>query len=121
VTISGIDAKATKVSPLLDSLVTIANININSVTFDIYDKKPLEAKARAAAFNDAKSKAADYAEFAGLRLGPVIKIEDSVMPVNRPQPLDMVPMMRVSSMGPTSISVGTLDVSYSSVVTFRVN
>lgn len=69
VTIKGIDNKGTKVGSLVDALTSVENVSINSVIFDIDDKSSLQGQARTLAFNDAKSKANDYANFAGMRLG----------------------------------------------------
>lgn len=61
----------------MDALAAVNGINIDSVVFDIFDKSPLETKARAKAFQDAKDKAQDYATFAGLNLGRVLTVDDS--------------------------------------------
>ena len=61
---------------MIDALAQINSININSVTFDIYDKTPLQTQARAQAFKDAKEKAEDYVSFAGATVGNVMTIDD---------------------------------------------
>ena len=50
---------------------------INSVTYSIEDDAKLVNDARARAFNDAKSRASQYAELAGLSLGKVISISEA--------------------------------------------
>ncbi len=74
ITVLGLDSKGTKVGTLVDALAQVNGLSINQVSFDIKDKTPLQTQARASAFNDAKEKAADYASFAGLRAGRVLKI-----------------------------------------------
>lgn len=76
VKVRGLDAKGQKVATLIDALARIDGLNINNVSFDIFDKTPLQTQARASAFKDAKSKAEDYAFFAGVSVGRVLTIDD---------------------------------------------
>lgn len=55
---------------------------INGVTFTIDDDSALLADARARAFEDAKGRAAQYAELSGLSLGRIISISEA--PGNAP-------------------------------------
>lgn len=50
---------------------------INSVNYSIDDDSQLVRDARSRAFNDAKDRAEQYAELAGLRLGNIISISES--------------------------------------------
>ncbi|MDT5012955.1 MAG: uncharacterized protein QOH57_4572 [Mycobacterium sp.] len=50
---------------------------INSVNYSIDDDSQLVKDARARAFEDAKARAAQYADLSGLRLGTVISISES--------------------------------------------
>ena len=50
---------------------------INSISYSIDDDSQLVRDARARAFEDAKSRAAQYAELSGLDLGKVISISES--------------------------------------------
>ena len=72
-----LDAKGEKVARFVDAVAVINGINIDSVSFDIFDKTKLQTDARAAAFKDAKAKAEDYAASAGLSVGRVLTIDDS--------------------------------------------
>jgi uncharacterized protein YggE len=69
---------------------------INSVSYSIEDDSDLVRDARAAAFNDAKSRAQQYAELSGLDLGEVISIsEESGSTPPRPMPraaMEAVPL-----------------------------
>jgi hypothetical protein len=60
---------------LIDVVEAGAN-QVDEVEFDVSTKKELRAQAREAAVAAARDKAALYAEAAGVRLGPVIHIQD---------------------------------------------
>ncbi|MFF4271913.1 SIMPL domain-containing protein [Streptomyces sp. NPDC001536] len=49
---------------------------INSVVFDLDDRRPLQARARKAAYQDAHAKAAQYAELGGHRLGRLVSLSE---------------------------------------------
>lgn len=121
VRIRGLDAKGTKVGTLVDALAQVNGINIDSVSFDIFDKTALQTQARTAAFNDAKSKASDYASFAGLSLGRVIFIDDNYYVSSPPIITGKVAFASAARLdSSTSVPVGEQDVSYSVVVTFQL-
>ncbi|MFD9907250.1 SIMPL domain-containing protein [Streptomyces sp. NPDC059063] len=50
---------------------------IHGVSFDVADKGELRARAREAAYHDARAKAEQYAELSGRRLGRVVSISES--------------------------------------------
>ncbi|NUP46796.1 MAG: SIMPL domain-containing protein [Catenulispora sp.] len=62
--------------PILIAAVDAGANSVDSVEFDVAAKKEMRAKARSKAVEAAREKAALYAEAAGVRLGPVIHIED---------------------------------------------
>ncbi len=63
---------------------------INSVSYSIEDDSQLVKDARIRAFDDAKDRAEQYAQLAGLTLGDVISISESAgMPVPVPVPTPM--------------------------------
>ena len=66
-------------SSVLSTIVTVGGnaTRINSVSYSIEDDSKLVRDARARAFNDAKSRAQQYAELSGLSLGRVISISES--------------------------------------------
>ncbi|MFF1293449.1 MULTISPECIES: SIMPL domain-containing protein [unclassified Streptomyces] len=49
---------------------------INSVVFDLDDRRPLQARARKAAYRDAHAKAAQYAGLGGHRLGRLVSLSE---------------------------------------------
>lgn len=69
---------------------------INSVSYSIEDDSDLVRDARAAAFDDAKNRAQQYADLSGLNLGEVISIsEESGSTPPRPMPraaMEAVPL-----------------------------
>ncbi|MFI0982157.1 SIMPL domain-containing protein [Streptomyces sp. NPDC021093] len=62
---------------------------INGVTFDVEDSTALRNKARAAAFQDARRKAAQFAKLSGRELGRLVSIVES--DAGRPTPVEMPP------------------------------
>jgi uncharacterized protein len=70
---------------------------INSVNYTIEDDSQLVKDARARAFDDAKDRAEQYAQLAGLTLGKVISISESTgaTPVPPPMPMPKAAMEAV--------------------------
>ncbi len=64
------------VQSLLVDLVRAGAHRIEQVTYDVADKPAMRARARAAAIDAALAKAQAYAAAAGVRLGPVLHVED---------------------------------------------
>lgn len=62
--------------PFLIAAVDAGANQLEGVDFDVRSKPELRAQARSAAVRTAQAKAELYAEAAGVRLGPVIHIED---------------------------------------------
>ena len=116
-----LDAKGEKVAKFIDALAAVNGINIDSVSFDIFDKTKLQTDARAAAFKDAKAKAEDYASFAGLRVTRILKIEDESF-VSSPPVLQKMEMASLASdsISSTSVPVGELEVFYETTLTFSL-
>ncbi len=90
VTIRRID----KAPGALSSIVTAGGnaTRINAVNFTIEDDSALVADARARAFEDAKARAGQYAELAGMSLGRVISISEApgnALPPPMPAPKAM--------------------------------
>lgn len=60
---------------------------INGVAFDIEDRAPLRHRARAAAFKDARAKAAQYAQLSGRRLGDLVSVNEAASSGASPIPI----------------------------------
>ncbi len=75
-----------KLGAMLDTLVQAGSNQINGISFDVDEPKPLVDDARKKAVADARAKAELYAAAAGVSLGRVVQISESsaVMP---PQPM----------------------------------
>lgn len=73
------------------ALATVVNVGgnaarINSVTYSIRDDSQLVSDARARAFEDARNRAQQYADLAGLSLGSVLSISEAPE-ANPPRPM----------------------------------
>lgn len=121
--IRGLDAKGQKVATLVDALAQINGVNLDSVSFDIYDKTKLQSQSRAAAYKDAKQKAEDYASFAGLTVGRVLSIDDSsyveAPALRQKEAFGGVAMASMADVS-TSVPVGEQDLTYRTTVTYAL-
>lgn len=73
------------------TLATVVNAGgnstrINSVSYSIDDDSQLVTDARARAFNDARDRAQQYADLAGLTLGKVVSISEDAGATPQPMP-----------------------------------
>ena len=120
-TIKGYEARNTvtvksddieQVGPMLDALVRAGVNNINQVQFTVKDPKNALDKARKDAIREAKEKAKGMAEAAGVKLGPLLSINESNRGGVSPQPMMMRARLE-SADAVTPISAGdqTLSVS----------
>lgn len=66
-----------KVGPTLDAAVAAGANDMNGISFDIDDPKPLQAEARAKAVADARARAEELAKLAGLTLGDIVSISEN--------------------------------------------
>lgn len=121
-TIKGYEARNTvtvksddieQVGPMLDALVRAGVNNINQVKFSVKEPKSAMDKARKDAIREAKEKAEGMAEAAGVKLGPLLSINESNRGGYTPKPV----MMRASAMemsdAVTPISAGEQTMSVS--------
>lgn len=90
-----------KVGATLDALVAAGANQMNGLNFSIKDPAPLLARARADAVADAKLRAQQYAQAAGVTLGPIRSISENGGEPPRP-------MYRVMAMAaaPAPIAAG---------------
>ena len=100
---NSIDVKIRKLDSASQALTLIVSnggdaTRINSVNYSIEDDSQLVRDARARAFEDAKSRAEQYAQLSGLNLGKVISISEagaSTPPTPLPMPraaMEAVPL-----------------------------
>jgi uncharacterized protein YggE len=88
---------------------------INSVDYSIDDDSALVKDARARAFDDAKSRAQQYAQLSGLALGKVISISEASPNASPPAP----PMPRAAA-APIPLEPGQQTVSFSVTVIWEL-
>ncbi|WP_422744282.1 SIMPL domain-containing protein [Mycobacterium sp. WMMD1722] len=91
---NAIDVKIRDLSAASQALALIVSsggdaTRINSVNYSIEDDSQLIRDARARAFDDAKSRAQQYADLSGLDLGKVVSISESAGSMPPPQPMPM--------------------------------
>jgi uncharacterized protein YggE len=75
----------TKVGPTLDALVRSGANQLGGIQFMVADTKPLAERARAQAVVDGAAKARTLAMAAGVTLGPLVSIQETM--VGRPIPV----------------------------------
>ncbi len=95
-----------RVGAILDLSVNLGANSVSGPNFGVADPQPLEDEARRVAMADAKRKAELYAEAAGVTLGPVVRIEESVQ--HRPQTFEMRAAMPAAVEADVPIESGEL-------------
>ena len=108
-----------KVGAILDAAVGAGGNQLYNIGFAVDDPKPLEARAREAAVADAKARAKQLAELAGLTLGDVLVVAESAAGGMSP-PMPMMSKMMDSSSAGTSVSAGEVGVASQVEVVFSV-
>ena len=68
----------TPTGAVLDKVVTLGSNRIGGISFGLSDPEAAEAQARKRAMADAIAKAKLYAEAAGIKLGKIVTIRESV-------------------------------------------
>lgn len=91
-----------KLGPLLDALVRSGANGLVGVSFSIANPKPLLEAARRNAVADAQGRAQVLAAAAGVRLGPVLAMQDGLAEVPRPalrtvQAMDLAPAVPIAA------------------------
>ena len=125
-TIKGYEARNTvmvksddieQVGAMLDALVRAGVNNINKVNFSVKEPKSAMEEARQDAIREAKEKAESMAEAAGVKLGPLLSMNESNRGGVTPQPRMMAASMEMGE-ATTPISAGeqtmsvTVNLSY---------
>ena len=107
--------------PIIDAVAKAGgdNTRINSISFTVNDPTPYTTQARQLAMADAKAKATQLANQAGVKLGHAIYINESggfvpASPVSISAP-------QASGAASTPISVGTNDITVNVQVTYNID
>jgi uncharacterized protein YggE len=113
--ITAIDA----VGAIIDDAVAAGgdHIVVRDLRFAHRDQNALAAASRAAAWEDARAKAGQLAELAGLTLGPAVSISEQQGQVPGPLPR----MMALEAAGATPIEAGESSVATTIQVEFAIN
>lgn len=106
-----------KAGTIIDKTVSVGANRLDSISFGFTDQKSLANKARKAAVEDAKGRAALYAEAAGVKLGPVLQISESVSEISGPRP--MIARMAESAQA-VPIETGESSISASVTVIYAI-
>jgi uncharacterized protein YggE len=107
-----------KIGALLDRAIAEGANSVSGPTFSVDQPKALEDEARRAAMRDAMARGALYAEAAGVALGPIARIEESV--AQWPQPVPFAAMAREAADAPVPIEGGELTFRAQVSVTWRL-
>jgi len=106
--------------PLLDSVVSAGGdeTRVNGLGFGVADESPLLAKAREAAWNDARTKAEQLAALSGHTLGKATAITETIQGPVLPMPRLMAADMSMSERASTPIEPGSSSVTVTLQVEF---
>jgi uncharacterized protein YggE len=96
---------------LLDKLVKAGSNNINGISFSIADTKAMEDEARRKAVENARHKAEVYAKAAGVTIGEVLSISET-MSYRPPMPM-VAARMAADAAPPVPIAAGEASVAAS--------
>jgi uncharacterized protein len=104
---------------VLDQAVTVGANTINGIAFSVEDLTAIHEKARERAFADAQAKADTYARVAGIRLGQIEKISES-LPDNGPQPMYRAMAMEASADSAVPVETGEMSYTITTNVTWEI-
>jgi len=100
-----------------DTLVRSGANQVGGISFGIADPKPLADRARTAAVNDAMAKARTLATAAGVRLGPMLNLQEGPGVV-RPGPFMAARALEAAP--PTPVAIGEEPIIVAVTMTFGV-
>ncbi len=108
-----------KAGAIIDKAVGVGANRLDSISFGFADQKPLMNEARKSAVADARSRAALYADAAGVKLGQVLQISDSFSA--RPGPIPVMARMEAASDArAVPISVGESSVGANVTIIYAI-
>ncbi len=105
-------------STLLDAVIMAGANNINGITFDVSNKVEAEKEARCLAVEDAKARASELAELAGVELGEPINI--NVYSSGTPVPTYEGKYLGSGLASQTPISAGQLTLTVNADMSFEI-
>lgn len=108
----------TKLGGILDKAVTEGSNQIDSLSFDIADKKKIYEEARKAALADARAKAELYAEAAGVKLGRLRELSEQAG-AGFPPPRPMM-RMEMKAQADVPIERGEQDIAVNITTTWEI-
>lgn len=108
------------VGAMLDALVRAGVNNINGVKFSLSDPKSAMALARNNAIQDAREKAEAMAKAAGVKLGPLLDLNENNFN-SSPQPMMTYARMEVASDAVTPISAGEQSMQVTVNLTYAIS
>ena len=100
-----------------DTLVRSGANQVGGISFGIADPKPLADRARTAAVNDAMAKARTLATAAGVRLGPMLTLQEGPGLV-RPGPF--LAARALEAAPPTPVAIGEEPITVAVTMTFGI-
>ena len=104
-----------RLGEILDQAITLGANQINSIGFDVANAETLKDEARKQAMVNAKRRAELYATAAGVQLGQVLRISESVDEV-----VVARPMARAAMAGSVPIEAGTRTLTVDVHVTYAL-
>ncbi len=102
---------------IMDAVIRDGANDFGGLSFGVQDPKPLTEKARADAVAEAKSKAEQLAQAAGVTLGPVVSINDQGGGV---RPVAQMREMAMSDAGGVPVAGGEISVSVNISMEFEI-
>jgi uncharacterized protein len=105
-----------KLGSVIDAAVRSGANQSYGLSFDIADPKPYQAKARAAAVADAAAKAKTLADAAGVRLGPILAIQEDGGPTLTPS----LPLRAMALAAPAPVAAGEETVRVNVTLTYAI-
>jgi uncharacterized protein len=113
-----------KTGPVIDAAAAAAgeNITVGGVSFYVDDSEALIGAARTDAINNARKRAGEYADAAGVSVGGVLQISE--VSVSNPVPMYYEKSVAADSSAggaPTPIETGTQDLTVSVTVVYELN
>jgi len=110
-----------KIGPVIDATVEAGANEVQGVSFALRDDSAQRRDALAKAVADGRAKAETLAAALGLRLGPVLHVEEAGVQIDLPQVnRSGVAMMRMESSAPTPVAAGEVSVSGSVNLLYRL-